>query len=48
VGVVDGAPGEFTVTVDGEEVTRKGESLPEINEVVETVRSGTAAGAQRR
>jgi hypothetical protein len=48
VSVVDGSPGELTIAVDGAEVTRKGESLPEINEVVEAVRSGAAAGAKRR
>jgi hypothetical protein len=38
VQVIDGAKGEFTVVVDGEEVARKGESLPEIIEVVNAVR----------
>jgi hypothetical protein len=38
VNVVDGSRGEFTVTVDGEEIAHKGESLPEINEVVNAVR----------
>jgi uncharacterized Zn-binding protein involved in type VI secretion len=48
VSVIDGSPGELTITVDGEEVARKGESLPEINEVVAAVRrGGTTAGAQR-
>jgi hypothetical protein len=49
VSVVDGSPGELTIRVDGEEVARKGEAFPEINDVVAAVRqSGTAADAQRR
>jgi len=44
VDVVDGSKGEFTVAVDGEEVARKGESLPEINEVVAAVRRHELAG----
>ena len=38
VEVVDGAKGEFTVLVDGEAVSRKGDSLPTPEEVVAAVR----------
>jgi len=38
VEVIDGARGEFTVSVDGREVSRKGESLPEPDAVLAAVR----------
>ncbi len=43
VNVIDGAKGEFTVSVDGREVTRKGSSLPDANEVVRAVHDATHA-----
>jgi hypothetical protein len=46
VKLVNGSPGELTVLVDGKEVAGKGDSLPEINDVVAAVkRSGSPAGA---
>jgi hypothetical protein len=47
VDVVDGAKGEFSVAVDGEEVAHKGDSLPDIHEVVAAVRRHVTAGAGR-
>jgi hypothetical protein len=38
VEVVDGVKGEFTVSVDGQEVARKGDNLPPADEVVAAVR----------
>jgi len=38
VEVIDGNRGEFTVTVDGLEVARKGESLPDTGQIVAAVR----------
>ena len=46
VEVVDGGKGEFTVTVDGREVARKGESLPDAGQIIAAVRGGRAAGTQ--
>ena len=46
VNLVNGSPGELTVLIDGKEVARKGDSFPEINDVVAAVRrSGMTAGA---
>ena len=36
--MIDGDRGEFTVSVDGQVVARKGESLPSIDEVLAAVR----------
>jgi hypothetical protein len=49
VQVIDGDRGEFTVTVDGREVARKGESLPPVEEVLAAVRKAepATAGAKR-
>ena len=47
VEVVDGGKGEFTVTVDGREVARKGESLPDAGQIIAAVRGGQAAGTTR-
>jgi hypothetical protein len=47
VEVVDGGRGEFTVTVDGREVARKGESLPDPGQIVAAVRGGHSAGTGR-
>jgi hypothetical protein len=44
VDLVNGEKGEFTVTVDGREVIRKGESLPEVEEVVGAVRNAVPVG----
>ncbi len=38
VEVVNGDRGEFTVSVDGKVVARKGETLPDIQEVLALVR----------
>jgi hypothetical protein len=47
VELVDGSPGELTIIVDGEQVARKGDSLPQINDVVRAVKqSGTAASTR--
>jgi hypothetical protein len=46
VQVVDGAKGEFTVEVDGQEVqTLKGEMLPTTDEVVNAVHGGVGTTA---
>ena len=47
VQLIDGAKGEFTVQVDGREVTHKdGESMPSVDQVVRAVRNaGQPAGA---
>ncbi|MFL5339213.1 MAG: hypothetical protein ACJ8F7_03515 [Gemmataceae bacterium] len=42
---MNGSNGELTVTVDGHEVARKGDKLPEVNEVVAAVRRATHAHA---
>ena len=49
VEVIDGEKGEFTVQVDGREVMRKGDDLPEPHQVVDAVRNarGAAAGSAR-
>ena len=50
VEVVDGGKGELTVLVDDHEVFRKGEALPEPNEVRDAVRAAehiaSPAGSQ--
>jgi hypothetical protein len=46
VEVIDGHKGEFTVTVDGREVARKGESLPEPDTILTAVRDGQHAGTR--
>jgi len=38
VDVVNGGKGEFSVSVDGREVMRKGETLPSPEQVLEAVR----------
>jgi hypothetical protein len=44
--VIDGARGELTVLVDGEAVASKGDSLPDIAEVVGAVKeAGSLADA---
>jgi hypothetical protein len=44
VDLVDGSPGELTVIVDGDQVASKGDSLPQIDDVVRAVKqAGTAA-----
>jgi hypothetical protein len=45
VEVVDGERGEFTVSVDGHEVAKKAESLPEPDAVLAAVRALTPAGS---
>ena len=45
VEVVDGARGEFTVLVDGQEVARKGEELPAVEQVVTRVKDVVSAKA---
>jgi uncharacterized Zn-binding protein involved in type VI secretion len=42
VQVIDGTKGEFTVSVDGREVARKGDSLPPADEVIAAVRNATS------
>ena len=39
VNVVDGGRGEFTVTVNGREVARKGDAMPEPDQVLAAVRA---------
>ena len=46
VEVIDGGRGEFTVTVDGREVARKGESLPEPDTILAAVRDEQHAGTR--
>jgi nitrate reductase NapAB chaperone NapD len=43
VEVADGARGEFTVLVDGQEVARKGEELPSVEKVVSAVKDVSVA-----
>jgi uncharacterized Zn-binding protein involved in type VI secretion len=44
--VVDGARGELTVLVDGQEVARKGDSMPSAAEVLDAVKeAGSVADA---
>jgi hypothetical protein len=45
VQVIDGAKGEFTVSVDGREVVRKGDTLPSVEEVLAAVRNAGKAKA---
>jgi len=45
VTVVDGNKGEFTVSVDGREVVRKGDTLPDPGEVLATVRRAGPVGS---
>jgi len=45
VEVVDGDHGEFTVSVDGQVVARKGESLPSVDEVLAAVRKKASSAA---
>jgi len=42
VQVVDGGKGELTVLVDGKTVARKGDSLPEIAEVLDAIRESAS------
>ena len=46
VEVLDGARGELTVTVDGQEVAKKGDSMPSAEEVVAAVRKATPLGTR--
>ena len=43
VQIVDGDRGEFSITVDGREVVRKGDSMPTADEAVATVRRAVPA-----
>jgi hypothetical protein len=45
VELVDGDRGEFTVLLDDREVLRKGESLPEPQQVMDAVRKARDVGA---
>ncbi len=46
VELVEGQKGEFTVSVDGREVARKkGDSLPDVQEVLSAVRQSQAVAA---
>ncbi len=42
VEVVNGGRGEFSVSVNGKEVARKGESMPSADEIVAAVRKAAA------
>jgi hypothetical protein len=42
---IDGNRGEFTVLVDGREVIRKSDSLPEVDQVVAAVRKAVPVAA---
>ena len=44
VELIDGAKGEFTVSVDGQEVARKGKDLPTVDEVVTAVQGAALTG----
>jgi hypothetical protein len=44
VDLINGEKGEFSVSVDGREVIRKGERLAEIEEVVGAVRNAVPVG----
>ena len=46
VELVNGDHGEFTVSVDGREVARKGETLPRLDEVVAAVKNAETAAAR--
>jgi hypothetical protein len=45
--LIDGSKGEFTVSVDGREVARKGDALPTADEVLAAVRNATTAAGAR-
>jgi hypothetical protein len=45
VELIDGDRGEFSVTIDGREVVRKGHKLPEVDEVTDIVRGAVPVGA---
>ena len=45
VEVTDGGRGEFSVSVDGREVIRKGDSLPSTDEVLTAVRQPASTSA---
>jgi hypothetical protein len=45
VQLVDGGKGEFTVLVDGQQVAKKDESLPPVEEVVAAVKKAGQATA---
>jgi len=45
VEVIDGDHGELTVSVNGRVVARKGDSLPDVQEVVNAVSKAAPAGA---
>jgi hypothetical protein len=45
VNLIDGDRGEFTVSVGGKAVARKGESLPSVEEVVSAVKKAAPTGA---
>jgi hypothetical protein len=45
VELVDGGKGEFTVLVNGQQVVKKGESLPPVEEVVVAVKKEGQATA---
>ncbi len=45
VELIDGGKGEFSVSVDGREVIRKAEKLPEVEEVMHAVRDAVPVGA---
>lgn len=47
VKLVDGSKGELTVSVDGQEVVRKDDSMPEVNDVVAAVRKARPAAGAR-
>ena len=44
VDLVDGDPGEFTVSVDGKVVSKKGDTMPFPNEVLAAVKGLAKAG----
>jgi hypothetical protein len=41
VQLVDGKKGEFTVTVDGQQIPQKGDQMPTVDEVRSAVRQAT-------
>jgi hypothetical protein len=45
VNLLDGDRGEFTVSVGGKVVARKGESLPSVEEIVDAVKKAAPTGA---
>jgi len=48
VELVEGKRGEFTVSVDGRVVAKKGESLPSVEEVLAAVRKAAPAAASAK